>query len=183
MSSTFDFPSPVGGVALSGDLGISIVFSVLYASLLPVGLIHFVNKRSRTLLSINSVLTTVERYGCSQCGIGSSLSHAIGSWSSPSEHGKVRRLRNRSQKEWRLTCKSPLRWDTSPSPKTPSLSCVVYTSTPPTAPLASLRTVSRLWAPTRHRFHYRRLEEIGLLLMATERSGLTNPARGPNIVA
>ncbi|KAG6337093.1 hypothetical protein ID866_2004 [Astraeus odoratus] len=62
MSSSFSFPSPVGGVALSGDLGPSIVFSILYASLLPIFLVRLANKESRAILGLNAVLTAIERY-------------------------------------------------------------------------------------------------------------------------
>lgn len=61
MDSSFAFPSPVGGVALDGDLGPSIAFAILYASLLPIYFVRLANKQSRTILSINAVLTTIER--------------------------------------------------------------------------------------------------------------------------
>ncbi|KAL4074036.1 hypothetical protein V8B97DRAFT_1277951 [Scleroderma yunnanense] len=61
MNNSFAFPSPVGGVALDGDLGPSIGFAILYASLLPIFFIRFANKQSRTILGLNAVLTTIER--------------------------------------------------------------------------------------------------------------------------
>ncbi|KAH7888814.1 hypothetical protein F5I97DRAFT_1802893 [Phlebopus sp. FC_14] len=61
MSGTISFPSPVGGVALSSDLGPSIFFAILYASLLPIFVLRLANKRSRAVLSINAVVTSIER--------------------------------------------------------------------------------------------------------------------------
>jgi len=61
MDNNLAFPSPVGGVALDGDLGPSIVFAILYASLLPIFFVRLANKQSRAILSVNAVLTTIER--------------------------------------------------------------------------------------------------------------------------
>lgn len=61
MSSTFAFPSPVGGVGLAGDFVPSVLFAILYASLLPIFCFRLVNKQSRAILGISAVLTCVER--------------------------------------------------------------------------------------------------------------------------
>lgn len=61
MDSAFAFPSPVGGVALDGDLTPSIVFAILYASLLPIFFVRLANKQSRAILSVNAVVTAIER--------------------------------------------------------------------------------------------------------------------------
>ncbi|KAI6121601.1 hypothetical protein F5141DRAFT_1091367 [Pisolithus sp. B1] len=61
MPSTFAFPSPVGGVALAGDLAPSVLFAILYASLLPFFFFRLANKQTRAILGISAVLTCVER--------------------------------------------------------------------------------------------------------------------------
>ncbi|KIJ67695.1 hypothetical protein HYDPIDRAFT_107161 [Hydnomerulius pinastri MD-312] len=61
MSSDISFPSPVGGVSLSSDFAPSIFFALLYASLLPIFFKRLANKRSRAILSVNAVLTVIER--------------------------------------------------------------------------------------------------------------------------
>ncbi|KAF9244869.1 hypothetical protein BU15DRAFT_41673 [Melanogaster broomeanus] len=61
MSSNVSFPSPVGGVALSSDFGPSVLFVILYASLLPIFFVRLANKRTRAILSVNSILTVFER--------------------------------------------------------------------------------------------------------------------------
>ncbi|KAF8844738.1 hypothetical protein BDN67DRAFT_962697 [Paxillus ammoniavirescens] len=61
MSSSVSFPSPVGGTALSSDFGPSIFFAILYAPLLPIFFVRLAHKRSRAILSVNAVLTVIER--------------------------------------------------------------------------------------------------------------------------
>ncbi|KAJ8592705.1 hypothetical protein M405DRAFT_732709 [Rhizopogon salebrosus TDB-379] len=61
MSSGIEFPSPVGGVPLNSDFGPSILFSLLYFSLIPIFVIRLCNKRSRAIVSINAIITTIER--------------------------------------------------------------------------------------------------------------------------
>ncbi|KAI6046174.1 hypothetical protein EDC04DRAFT_1881274 [Pisolithus marmoratus] len=61
MSSIVAFPSPVGGVALSGDLFPSVLFTVLYASLLPFFFFRLAHRQTITVLSISAVITCVER--------------------------------------------------------------------------------------------------------------------------
>ncbi|KAH7907008.1 hypothetical protein BJ138DRAFT_1117062 [Hygrophoropsis aurantiaca] len=61
MSSTFAFPSPVGGVSLPSDLGSSVFFVLLHASLLPVLVWRISNSNSRAILSMSSMIGILER--------------------------------------------------------------------------------------------------------------------------
>ncbi|KAI6033039.1 hypothetical protein F5J12DRAFT_195757 [Pisolithus orientalis] len=61
MSSTFSFPSPVGGVGLAGDLVPSILLAILYALLLPIFFVRLANNQTRAVLGISAVLTCIER--------------------------------------------------------------------------------------------------------------------------
>lgn len=61
MSSGIEFPSPVGGVPLPFDFGPSILFALLYFSLIPIFVVRLLNKRSRAVVSINAIITTIER--------------------------------------------------------------------------------------------------------------------------
>ncbi|OJA07839.1 hypothetical protein AZE42_06361 [Rhizopogon vesiculosus] len=61
MSSEYEFPSPVGGVPFPSDFGPSILFSLLYFSLIPIFVVRLFNKRSRAVVSINAIITTIER--------------------------------------------------------------------------------------------------------------------------
>lgn len=61
MSNENPFPSPVGGVPMASDFGISIFFSLLYLSLIPIFVSRLYNKHSRVIVSINAIITTIER--------------------------------------------------------------------------------------------------------------------------
>lgn len=61
VSSGMEFPSPVGGVPLPSDFGPSILFSLLYFSLVPIFLVRLFDKRSRAVVSINAIIATIER--------------------------------------------------------------------------------------------------------------------------
>ncbi|KAH7908424.1 hypothetical protein BJ138DRAFT_1012834 [Hygrophoropsis aurantiaca] len=61
MSSTFAFPSPVGGVSLPSDFAPSVVFAVMYGLLMPIFIRRISNSESRAVLSISSIVSTTER--------------------------------------------------------------------------------------------------------------------------
>ncbi|KAH7927490.1 hypothetical protein BV22DRAFT_1045306 [Leucogyrophana mollusca] len=61
MSGSFAFPAPVGGVPLPSDFGPSVFFAVLYATLIPVCIYRFMDRRSRALLAVSSTMTSIER--------------------------------------------------------------------------------------------------------------------------
>lgn len=61
MSSDNPFPSPVGGVPMASDFGTSIFFSLLYFSLIPIFVSRLYNKHSRAVVSINAIITAIER--------------------------------------------------------------------------------------------------------------------------
>jgi hypothetical protein len=61
MTSDNPFPSPVGGVPMDSDFGTSIVFSLLYFSLIPIFVSRLYNKHSRVVVSINAMIATIER--------------------------------------------------------------------------------------------------------------------------
>ncbi|KAG0703251.1 hypothetical protein DFH29DRAFT_803726 [Suillus ampliporus] len=61
MSNDIAFPSPVGGVPMTSDFGPSIFFSLLYFSLIPIFVARLHNKHSRAVVSINAIITVIER--------------------------------------------------------------------------------------------------------------------------
>lgn len=61
MSSDNPFPSPVGGVPMTSDFWTSILFSSLYFSLIPIFVVRLYNKHSRVIVSINAIITAIER--------------------------------------------------------------------------------------------------------------------------
>ncbi|KAG1735109.1 uncharacterized protein EDB91DRAFT_1056420 [Suillus paluster] len=61
MASDIAFPSPVGGVPMTSDFGPSMFFSLLYFSLIPIFVARLSNKHSRAVVSINAMITVIER--------------------------------------------------------------------------------------------------------------------------
>jgi len=55
------FPSPVGGVSLTPDYAPSILFVILYGSLIPVFVYRLSNRRSRNTLIVGTFIFSVER--------------------------------------------------------------------------------------------------------------------------
>ncbi|OCH93094.1 hypothetical protein OBBRIDRAFT_790560 [Obba rivulosa] len=58
---TFEFPSPVGGIPLSRDFAPSIIFAILYASLLPAFAYRLIKKDSRTYVLLGCLFFCIER--------------------------------------------------------------------------------------------------------------------------
>ncbi|KZT64833.1 hypothetical protein DAEQUDRAFT_769333 [Daedalea quercina L-15889] len=59
--SSFKFPSPIGGIPFPHDFTPALLFTVLYAISVPFAIYRMVNKRSRTLIILGTVIFTVER--------------------------------------------------------------------------------------------------------------------------
>ncbi|KAH9478576.1 hypothetical protein JR316_0009033 [Psilocybe cubensis] len=56
-----NFPAPVGGTAYADDFAPSILFAVLYAALVPLMLYRMFDRRSRTILLMQTVTFSIER--------------------------------------------------------------------------------------------------------------------------
>lgn len=62
MSSGVGIPSPVGGVPFSIDFAPSILFAILYAILVGVGVWRLARRSTRTAVSIGNFVFVLERY-------------------------------------------------------------------------------------------------------------------------
>ncbi|KAH9916202.1 uncharacterized protein B0H18DRAFT_1124341 [Fomitopsis serialis] len=60
-SGDHKFPSPIGGIPFPHDFAPALFFTILYAITAPVGIYRMVNKRSRTLMILGTVIFSVER--------------------------------------------------------------------------------------------------------------------------
>ncbi|KDQ64161.1 hypothetical protein JAAARDRAFT_187527 [Jaapia argillacea MUCL 33604] len=58
---TTNFPSPIGGVALSSDLAPSIIFAIIYAILVPFNIYRLFFRKSRTIMVFGTFLFVIER--------------------------------------------------------------------------------------------------------------------------
>jgi len=56
-----DFPAPVGGTVYPSDLAPSILFAILYGLLLPLIVYRVLDRRSRSILLIGTIIFSVER--------------------------------------------------------------------------------------------------------------------------
>jgi hypothetical protein len=61
MTSTYRFPSPIGGVAFPFDYAPSIIFAILYGLLLPLLGYRAFQKKSRTMMLSGSFSFGIER--------------------------------------------------------------------------------------------------------------------------
>ncbi|KAH9916209.1 uncharacterized protein B0H18DRAFT_958911 [Fomitopsis serialis] len=55
------FPSPIGGIPFPHDFAPALLFTILYAIVVPVGIYRLISKRSRTLAIAGTVVFMIER--------------------------------------------------------------------------------------------------------------------------
>ncbi|KAI0369014.1 hypothetical protein BV20DRAFT_980380 [Pilatotrama ljubarskyi] len=84
-NTTPEFPSPVGGVPLDVDFAPSILFSVLYALLVPVAIMRIINPRSRNMVLVGTLLFSTEQaltthlpYSCVNFALRAHAAHHAG---------------------------------------------------------------------------------------------------------
>ena len=61
-----NFPAPIGGTSLPSDFAPSILFVVLYGLLVPLIMYRILDRRSRTILLIGSIIFSIERSALSR---------------------------------------------------------------------------------------------------------------------
>lgn len=60
--ATFEFPSPVGGVPFPSDFAPSVIFALMYGSLIPLLAYRILDGKSRNVMLIGTAAFTVERW-------------------------------------------------------------------------------------------------------------------------
>lgn len=56
-----EFPSPIGGIPFPHDFAPALIFTILYALVVPLALWRMIAKSSRSLVILGATIFTVER--------------------------------------------------------------------------------------------------------------------------